>query len=307
MKSLSRVSGFSRADGDREPQPPPAGERLLEQVVPLGEPEQVPHPAVGGELRLVGQHLRAAEHHRAGLGGEIEDLLPLRDEDVEQLGLARSAPPASRSRSPRVSRMRSRLSPASRSLRIRATSCTAAGADPGRHLDEDGADHATPEVEHQQEPLAGDRHQLQPLQHQLVQRRRHRHAQLLGQHAEHLGGPAHDLLHRVARAGQLAAQGLPRLVGRRRQAHDRVDVDPVRAVGRDPAGGGVGVEEKPLVLQVAHRAADGGGRDAKPEPPGNGLAPGRLRGLDVGLDDRLEDPELPLAQLVRGWHRAEFS
>ena len=211
--------------------------------------------------------------------------------------------PASRSRSPIVSRIRRRLSPDSRSFRIRATSLHRHGRDPGRHLDEDGAQHPAAKVEHQQQPLAGHRHQLQPLQHQLVQRRRHRHAQLLGQHAEHLRRPAHDLLDRVAGAGQLGPERLARLVGRRGQAHDLVDVDPVGAVGRDPAGGGVGVEEKPLVLQVAHGAPDGRGRDAEAEPAGDGLAPGRLRGLDVGLDDRLEDPELPLAQLFWGWHR----
>ena len=96
------------------------------------------------------------------------------------------------------SRIRLKVSPASRSFRIRATSCTDRGRDARRDLDEDGPDDSAPEIEHQQQALTGDRHQLHALHHQLVQGRRNRDPQLLGQNAEHLGRPADDLLQRVA-------------------------------------------------------------------------------------------------------------
>ena len=198
------------------------------------------------------------------------------------------------------------MSPASRSFRIRATSWTEITAQPARHLHEDRADDAAPEIEHQQQALRRHRHQLHPLQHQLVERRRDRHAELLGQHAQHLRGAPEHLLHRVARPHELGAQGLLRLAGGRGEPHDLVDVDPVGPVGRDPAGGGVGVKQVPLLLQVAHRVADGGGGDAQAVSAGDGLAPGRLRGLDVGLDDRLEHAELPVAQLFRRRHDVEI-
>ena len=92
MNSLSRGSGFSPPIVIESPAVAGAAERLLEQVAALGEPQQVAHPGVGGELRLLRQHLGAAEHDGIRLVGEIEDLLPLGDEDVEQL--ARRAPPS---------------------------------------------------------------------------------------------------------------------------------------------------------------------------------------------------------------------
>src|SRR5262249_24363267 len=111
-----------------------------------------------------------------------------------------------------------------------------------------------------------------------------------------------DLLDRIPRAQQFRVERVPRLPGGRREAHDLIHVHPIRPVGRDPSGRGMRVKEIPLVLQLAHGVPDGGGRHAKPEAADNGLASGGLSGLDVGLDDRFEDLELPLAQLVWAGH-----
>ena len=306
MKSLSRESGFSAPIVIDRPPLRRASERLFQQVAALGEPQQVAHPGVGGELRLVGQQLGAAQHDRVRLVREIEDPLPLGDEDVEQLAAAgcRCPHPAAARRC--VFRICSSVSPASRSFRMRATSCTEIGAQrlgtstkivrttPLRRLntrssrsDDTGTSSRRSSTS---SSSAGD----------------DRHAQLLGQHAQHLRRAPQDLFDRVPRPHELGAQGVLRLAGRRGQPHDLVDVDPVGPVGRDPAGGGVGVEQVPLVLQLAHRVADGGRGHAQPEPPGDRLAAGRLRGLDVGLHDRLEHPQLPLAQLFLRRHSVEI-
>ena len=109
-----------------------------------------------------------------------------------------SAPAASRRRSGKVARICSSVCPARRSFRIRATSCAvAADTRPGTST-KMRAHHPAPEVEDQQQPLGADRYDFEPLEHHLVERRRHRDAQLLRQDAEHLGGSPEDLLHRVA-------------------------------------------------------------------------------------------------------------
>ena len=153
MKSLSRESGFSAPIVMESPPLSPSSERLLQQVAALGEPQQVAHPGVGGELRLVRQHLGAAQHDGVRLVREIEDPLPLGDEDVEQLAAVGRRRPRRAAARPSVARICCNVSPASRSFRIRATCCTALGRDPAGHLHEDGADHAAPQIEHQQQPL----------------------------------------------------------------------------------------------------------------------------------------------------------
>ena len=104
-----------------------------------------------------------------------------------------------------------------------------------------------------------------------------------------------ELLPRDVLAQPLA---LRRRRSARRAVEQRVDVDAVRLVGGDAAGRGVRVEEEPLLLEVAHRVADRRGRHAEPEPARQHARPGRLRGLDVRLDHRLEHAALARRELV---------
>ena len=216
-----------------------------------------------------------------------------------------SVPTASRSRSGSVLRISCSVSPASRSLRIWDTCCT----DDGRHqagdLDEDRADHAAAEIEHQQQALGRDLDQLQPLQDHVIQRRRHRHAQLLRQHAENLRRPAKDLLHRASGPHQLRPEGMLLLMARGREPHDGIHVHPVGPVGGNPAGRGMRMKEIALVLQLAHDAPDGGRRHPEPEPARDRLAAGGLRSLDVGVHDGLENAQLALTQLIWSWHASK--
>ena len=177
-----------------------------------------------------------------------------------------------------------------------------------RDLDEDGAHQAALQGEHHEQPLAADPHQLQPLQHQSIERRRDGDSELLGQHAEHLGRAPQNLLDRVPRGGNdLALQLGARAPRHRTRPHELIDVQPVAALGGDPPAGSVGVKEIALGLELAHRAAHRGRRDAQPRPPRGRLASGRLRGLDVDLDDCLEHPELALAQRFAACHNRKTS
>ena len=58
------------------------------------------------------------------------------------------------------------------------------------------------------------------------------------------------------------------------------------------------MEEETLLLQVAHRVANGGWRHAESEAPRQGPGPSRLSGLDVRADHGLEDPALAFGELV---------
>ena len=62
------------------------------------------------------------------------------------------------------------------------------------------------------------------------------------------------------------------------------------------------MKEVALLLQLAHGVANGGRGHPEPEPPRDGLAAGGLGGLDVGLDDRLEHPDLAVVQSVMRRH-----
>ncbi|HNB43823.1 MAG TPA: hypothetical protein PLL72_06470, partial [Burkholderiaceae bacterium] len=196
---------------------PPRRERLLQQVPPFRQVQQVTDLPAGGKLRLRHQHLRAPEHHRFHPARRAEELLAFLDEDVEQLALVLAAlrvaePLAGRgadllqgeAAQPLVERLRHPL----HQLRRQRLA----------HLHEDGAHRPALEVEHQQQPLARHRHQVQLLEHHPVERRRHRHAELLRQHAEHLGGALEDLLHGRAPRLQFGIQQLPVLARGRRVA-----------------------------------------------------------------------------------------
>ena len=177
--------------------------------------------------------------------------------------------------------------------------------DGAAHLHEHRPHRPAPQGEHHQDPLARDLHQFQPLEHDVLEGRRHGHAQFLGQHAEHLRGAAEQLVHRVSGAREFVLQGLPCLVAGWREVHQAVHVDPVGQVGGDAAGRGVRMVEQPLVLELAHDVAHRGRRHAQPEAMRDGPAAGGLRRLDVGLDDRLEDVELAGGEVLGGCHGGE--
>ena len=222
--------------------------------------------------------------------------------------LSSSRPPSARRPRPAAARSawcgsRCSVSPASRSFRIRATSCTAL-----RRRRRAGTStkivRTTPLRRLNTSSRRSDahRHQLEPLEHHLVQRRRHRHAQLLGQDAEHLGRAPQDLLDRASREPSSSGlQRVPRLRARRRQAHDLVHVHPVRPIGRDPAGRGVRMEEVALVLQLAHRVADRG-RATRPARTGgqwSGFPPARRSRCRSGRPPR--GPGAPVRSTARAW------
>ena len=79
---------------------------------------------------------------------------------------------------------------------------------------------------------------------------------------------------------------------------ERVHVHPVRPVRRHPSRRGVGMEEIPLLFQVAHRVANGGRRDPQVEAPHHRATPRGLSGVHVGADHRLEDELLALRERV---------
>src|SRR4051812_7418076 len=131
-----------------------AREGLLQQLPPLGEPKQLPHPRIGGELRLVRQHLRAAQYYPTPVAVQIEDLFTFGDEDIEQL----AAFPGARVAEPLAYRLPDPTE---------GEPAQALVEDPGdlgqwdrhrarRDLDEDRPHHPAPEVEHQKQALGGD-------------------------------------------------------------------------------------------------------------------------------------------------------
>ena len=66
------------------------------------------------------------------------------------------------------------------------------------------------------------------------------------------------------------------------------------------------MEEKPLLLQVAHRVADRRRRDAEPEPPRERPRSGRLGSFDVAADHRFEHAAFAPAELL-GCHNFKAS
>jgi hypothetical protein len=76
-----------------------------------------------------------------------------------------------------------------------------------------------------------------------------------------------------------------------------VDVLAVADVRRDAAGRGVRVREVPELLQGRHLVSDRGGGDAEARALGDRLASDGLAGVDVLVDDRAQDRDLPGTEL----------
>ena len=91
-------------------------------------------------------------------------------------------------------------------------------------------------------------------------------------------GGSEELGHRLSGAGlELLLAG------------EVVDEVPVALVGGDPPGRGVGMGDVPLPLEDGHLVADGGAGHPEPRAAGDRVGPDRLAGLDVLLDQGLED------------------
>src|ERR1041384_7128016 len=220
-----------------------------------------------------------------------------------------SGPAASRSRSGKVIRISRRGSPPSRSLRIRETLSTASGATAAgistKIVRTSRLCSASPR---RGRPLAAHPHQLEALEHQLVQRRRDGHAELLGQHPEDLGGAPEDFVDGAPRGRRdLALQPGPGALRHRAARQQLIDVEPVSAVGGNAPPRGVSVKEEALRLELAHRGPDRGRRDPQAGAVGHRLAAGRLGRLDVDLDHRREDPELAVADALTHLHEGKIS
>jgi hypothetical protein len=143
------------------------------------------------------------------------------------------------------------------------------------------------------------RTRLDLLEHHVFLGRGHRDPQLVGEQPQHLGRAAdHQLDSGALRAGRevgAEGNGVHRVT---RLLQERVHVDPVGAVGWHPAGGGVRMEEISLLFQITHRISNRRGRDAQVEPPDHGTTTGRLGGVHVRADHRLQDELLALREWV---------
>jgi len=65
------------------------------------------------------------------------------------------------------------------------------------------------------------------------------------------------------------------------------------------------MEEKSLLLQVAHGVADGRRRYAKTEPPGDRARSSRLSSLHIRLDDGLQYPAFTIVELMS--HKSKYT
>ena len=285
------------ADGNREPFAAARDQRVAQQVAPLGHLEQALELRARREFGLPRQRLRAAEMHRTRRSHrDVEQTFRFLHEDVEQLGRTwlrrrRVAQPVGegradflqrQSREPLVQDDRHFLHRVGRELR--------------GHFHEDRPHGAAAQREHEQHPLRRDLQQIEAIEHRFVDRGRHRDTELIRQDAEHLRGARQDRLDGGALAFEFSAQvlGLGGRDGRR--AHQEVDVDPIGEVGRNPAGRGVGMIEVSLFLEVAHRVADRGRREAELVALRDRAAPRRFGGLHVRLDHGLEHGPFSLGE-----------
>ena len=80
---------------------------------------------------------------------------------------------------------------------------------------------------------------------------------------------------------------------------ERVDVHAIRHVGGDAPGGRVRMEEKALLLEIAHGVANRRGRHAQPESARDHARSSGLSSLDVRLDHRFQNPAFTFVELMR--------
>src|SRR5437764_7932502 len=91
------------------------------------------------------------------------------------------------------------------------------------------------------------------------------------------------------------------------RANQRVHVRAISFVGGNTTGGGVRMKQKTFVLQVAHRVPDSRWRHSEAEAPREGARSGRLGGLNVRLNDRLQYAPLASRKLFNPAHKFKAS
>src|SRR6185437_5619398 len=123
---------------------------------------------------------------------------------------------------------------------------------------------------------------------------------------EDLRGATQDRFNGGPAAGESLEQRVARAGIERREMKQTVNVDAIRDVGWHTAGRRMRMEEKPLVLQVAHGVANGSRRNAEAEPAGNESRSRRFCCFHVRLDDRCEHAPLAFGELFSG-HKLKAS
>ena len=287
------------ADRDRESFAAARRQGIAQQIAPVRHFEQALQLLPRREFGLSGQQLCAAQVHRGRArrrDRDVEQSVRFLHEDVEQLGRPRLR--WGRVAQPVGERRANLFEPQAREALVEDDRhfLHGVGGELRRDFHEDRPHRTATEREHEQQLFGGDLEKIEAIEDRFVDGRRDGHAQLVRQHAEDLRGTRQNRFDSGALPFELAAEVL-RL--RRRddgRPHQVVDVDAIREVGRNPAGGGVGMVEVSLFLEVAHRVADRRGRQAELIARGDRPAPRRLGGLHVGLDDGLENGSFSLSE-----------
>ena len=172
------------------------------------------------------------------------------------------------------------------------------GEQVGADVDDPLLDPAGGRDEHDEQPLATDRHQLDVTHRRPRERRVLHDGDLPGQRRQQAHGAVDDV---VEVDGALEELGDGALLGGAHRLHGRepVDEQPVAGIGRHPPGAGVRGGDQPLLLERGHVVAHGGGRHAEVVALEQRLGADRLGGLDVVLDDGAQHAQpAVLAHLV---------
>src|SRR5205814_1442315 len=140
----------------------------------------------------------------------------------------------------------------------------------------------------------------------VVEPRAERNAELLGDNAQALGGAPQNSFDGRPSSRDLGSETAALVGGGSADRNQRIDIHPVRHIGRHTARRGVRMEEVALLLEVAHGIADGCRRNAEPELVGKTSRAGRLSRFDIRLNYGFQNPPLALVQ-TRHWHSLKYS
>ena len=154
----------------------------------------------------------------------------------------------------------------------------------GADVDDPLLDPAGGGDEHDEQPLAADRHELDVAHRRAGQRRVLHDRDLPGQRGEQAHGAVDDV---VEVDGALEELGDGALLGGAHRLHGRepVDEQAVAGIGGHPPGAGVRGGDQPLLLERGHVVAHGRGRHPEVVALEQRLGADRLGGLHVVLDD----------------------
>src|SRR5689334_7674783 len=166
--------------------------QLAEFLPRFGQLDKSTHVVNTGELRLLSQHRRLAQHHSILVRFEraIENLIALFDEDVEQISrvaLNRVAQAIAEGSANLAQRQ------ASQSFVEDARDFGDGGiGDLTAHIDENGSNRARRKSERDEQSLRRKSNELDSLEHCIVETRTERNAKLLGDDAETLRGTSQN-------------------------------------------------------------------------------------------------------------------